>query len=505
MTTRVLLAACLLTAACTGMSLGENEPGGDTWVEPTPPQPGEHRMGAIAVERDEDQLWVVHEENQGGVARAHLTAIDPTTGASAAVMDVSGVRDRRVAFPADDRMILMAETGGRDQLVLIDTRARRVITSAPKEARYFGTRTSPSGRRLVVADDLDPAGPIHVIDTGTLAHQVLDHGGDLVEATWNHDEEVLLALSVTDPWGDAPVARLLRYDFTGLAAGAPVPAPSVAWELEGYAWDFLFSYTWIGISPDDRWAVFPLIRRTTGPDDGEHVLLVLDQATGAVTLEAGRGPVGFTRDSRWIVSYGVGVGGGQDLWLIDPATRERREVDLPFAGGVSFAVSRETDAIVCVPVDRDEAIGVIYDVAADALITIADGDISLGEYVTRRGSDELWLVTRGALEVLSLAEGTLDNLVDASAQVSTINVRPSVGQAIVGSAERAWVLRIDMATRERLGAAIRLPSPFDTSAPTTFPQRRSRVRDDRVQSAFDPAYRVAPSAARSGVWVAPRE
>lgn len=110
------------------------------------------------------------------MARAHLTASDPTTGASAEVMDVSGVRDRRVVFPADDRMILMAETGGRDQLVLIDTRTRRRIASAAEEARYYGTRTSPSGRRLVVADDLDPAGPIHVIDTGTLAHEVLDRG-----------------------------------------------------------------------------------------------------------------------------------------------------------------------------------------------------------------------------------------------------------------------------------------------------------------------------------------
>lgn len=500
MSTRALVVACLATAACTGMSLGENEPGGDTWVEPTPPQPGEHRMGAIAVERDEDQLWVVHEENQGDTTRAHLAAIDPTTGATAAVMDVSGVRDRRVVFPADDRMILMAETGGRDQLVLIDTRTRRMIASAAKEARYHGTRTSPSGRRLVVADDLDPAGPIHVIDTGTLSHEVLDHGGDLVEAMWNHDEEVLLALSVTDPWGDTPVARLLRYDFTGVAPGAAVPTPSVAWELDGYAWDFLFSYTWIGISPDDRWAVFPLIKRTTGPDDGEHVLLVLDQSTGAVTLEPGRGPVGFTRDSRWIVSYGPG-GGGQDLWLIDPATRERRVVDLPFDAGVSFAVSRETDAIVCVPVSSDEAFGVIYDVAADALIPIPDGDVSLWEYVTRRGSDELWLVSGGALKVLSLSAGTLEDLVDGSARVSTINVRPSADEAVVGSGERAWVQRIDMASRDRIGAAIRLPSPYDTSAPATFPQRRSRVRDDRVQSAFDPAYRAAPTAARPGARV----
>ena len=263
------------------MSLGENEPGGDTYVDPPPPAAGEHRMGALAVERDEDQLWLVHEANRDGAIRTHLAAVDPETGSTFDVMDVAGLGDLRVVFPADDRMIIMGESGGRDQLVLLDTAARRPIAWQTAPTWYWGTRTSPSGRALVVADNVAPLAPLHVIDTATLDYQVIAHGGEAIEAMWNHAEDVLLALSVSDPFADDPVARLLRYDLRDRDPSAPLPEPDVMWELVGYGWDFWFSFTWIGISPDDAWAVFPLIKRTTGLDAGQHVLLVLDQTTGA--------------------------------------------------------------------------------------------------------------------------------------------------------------------------------------------------------------------------------
>ncbi|HWM86921.1 MAG TPA: hypothetical protein VNO33_13805, partial [Kofleriaceae bacterium] len=75
-------------SACTGLSLGENGAGQDTHVDPDEPAEGEHVMGAIAIERDEDRLWVVHEELRGGSRIGHLTAIDPDSGAATEVMDV---------------------------------------------------------------------------------------------------------------------------------------------------------------------------------------------------------------------------------------------------------------------------------------------------------------------------------------------------------------------------------------------------------------------------------
>src|SRR4030095_30538 len=94
------LAGCLVLASgCTGLSLGENMPGGDTWVDPGDTYPGEHHMGAVAVERDEDQLWVVHEENRDGIRRAHLSAISGSRGTTYEGLDVTDLSDRRVGFP----------------------------------------------------------------------------------------------------------------------------------------------------------------------------------------------------------------------------------------------------------------------------------------------------------------------------------------------------------------------------------------------------------------------
>ena len=66
------------------------------------------------MERDEDQVWVVHEDTRDGGVRAHLTAIEPDTGATHEVLDVTGTEDRRVVFPADDRMLLMAQRSGEE-------------------------------------------------------------------------------------------------------------------------------------------------------------------------------------------------------------------------------------------------------------------------------------------------------------------------------------------------------------------------------------------------------
>jgi DNA-binding beta-propeller fold protein YncE len=476
----------ILLTGCTGFSLGENMPGGDTPVDPDLPEPGQHRMGAIAVEPDEAQLWVVHEANEGGDIRAHLSAVDPVTGATSEVLDVSGTADRRVVFPSADRMILFAQTGDRDNLTLIDTSNRTAVTSVLAPTWYWGTRTAPSGNAVVVADNNDPNLALHVIDTKTLGHQVIVHDGDMVEGMWNHSEDVFIALSVTDPFGSHPVAKLLRYDWRGVDFSQPLPGPTVEWSLAGYGWDFWFSFTWIGISPDDHWAVFPLIKHTAGADNGEHVLLVLDQTTGGVSLVPGSGPVGFTRDSSRIVSYGVNAArNAEDLWLIDPASHATQVVTLPWQNLVSFFPMHDIDDIVVTPSWSGGPVA-IYDQPTNAVRSVGNGDpMTLDDFVSRPGKGELWLESGGTVAALDVAHATLTTI-NLGAMTSTINVRPSADQAVVGDGSTARIFRVDMATHA-VTKPIQLPSPFGSfgqgNAISSIAVRHA------AQSTFDPAYK----------------
>lgn len=451
MTRRLLLLLGL--SGCTGFSLGENTPGGDTWTDPPRTEVGEHHVGAIAVERDEDQLWVVHEQNKNGTRRAHLAAIDPIGGVATDLLDVSSSTDRRVVFPAADRMLLMAQRNGQENLVLFDTQTRTRIRSTTKPTWYWGTRTAPSGRAVVVADNAHPQSPLHVIDLATLEHQVLPHDGEYVEAMWNHDSDVLIALSVTET--PAPRAKLLRFDLEGADLAAPLPEPTVMWELDGYGWDLLFSFTWIGVSPDDRWAVFPLIKHAGG--EQQHVLLVLDQATGGVTLVPGKGPVGFTHDSSRIVSYGEAAEGtAQDLWLIDPITKARTVVPTGYPL-VSFFPSRDSDHIaITSPVTNQHL--TVYDTRSQSLRSTGQY-VSLNDFVTRPGRGQLFAESAGSVFALDLAAATATPIA-LPALVGNINVRPTADQFVATDKELAKIYRVGMETRALYGRAIELPSPF---------------------------------------------
>lgn len=465
-----LLLAC---TACTGFSLGENTPGGDDWVDPPPPLEGEHLLGAIAVEPDEDQLWVVHEEMRAGARRAFLAAVDPTSGTTHDIADVTTSTDRRVMFADGNRMLFMAQSGGTESLTLFDTTTRTPIAQTTKPTWYWGTRTAPSGRAVVVADNADPKAPLHVIDLATLQHQVLAHDGDHIEAMWNHDSDVLLALSVTESANAPPRAKLLRYDLTTHDFRQPLPAPTTLWQLDGYGWDLLFSFTWIGISPDDRWAVFPLIKYSGTEQDAEHVLLILDQTTGGVKLAPGRGPVGFTRDSRSIVSYGVRQTEEQvheDLWLIDPSTLATtvRPTSYPL---VSFAPMRHSDHVVAVHAFGGTTLE-IHDLARSGARTVTMASASLADFVTKPG--HVWMESTGTVTDLDLATASVTS-VALPDPAGNINIRPSFDQAVIAAATRAAIYRVDMTTRQLVGAPITLPRPFarpETSERTVANERR---------------------------------
>ena len=504
----MLGAIAALAAGCTGLSLDENGNGQDTWVDPDVGV-GEHGMGAIAVERDEDQLWVVHEEERDGLRVSHLTAIDAATGVVHEVMDVTGTEDRRVVFPADDRMLLLAQEDGEEHLVLFDTDRREPIASRLAPTWYWGTRRSPSGRFLAVADNDAEGAPIHIIDLATLETRVLPQDTDALEGMWYQGEDVLLTVGVTDPFGESPAARIRRYDLRGMDGGDALPDPDLDLALPGVDWDGLFSFTWITVSPDDRWAAFPLRK------GDEHRLFVLDLESGELASMLGRGPVGFTPDARRLVSYDYLDDGDEDsdedsddqvlLRLIDPVTHAAEDVPIEIALPSFFVGHERNDVVVTSAIGGEDP--VLHYRVDDGTMTEVRGAASadLTDFVAPPGRDELWLASAGALLRVDLAADALEDQ-DLPFELASVNVRPVAGELALGESEaRVW--RFDLADRALVGDAIALPSPFERDAQHGLPTARRAGRRAAVahavahraaQSAFDPAFRreQARSAAR---------
>jgi hypothetical protein len=369
---------------------------------------------------------------------------------------VSGTEDRLVVFPADDRMLLMARgADGDEHFVLIDTAARAVLAKRVVPAWYWSPRSAPSGRALVV-NNIEGVGSLHVLDTATLQYRELAYGGARIDAMWNHDRDVLTAISVVDPFTDHPHARLLQWDFEGVDLSGPLPEPTVQWELDGYDWDSSFSFTWIGISPDDRWAVFPVIKKITG----ESVLLVLDQDSGEVRLTPGRGPVGFLHDSSAIVSYGHASDGtpGDDLWLIDPVTLARTTARLPTDSEVSFFPTHESPHVGVTPVlDVHEQPLLIYNTSTGAMVPSSRIGIDLHDFVSRPG--HLYVESSRVVFDLAVETGVMRE-VALGEPVHHISATPGTDRAYAAAVETATIYPIDTVNAVQSGAAFHIPSPF---------------------------------------------
>src|SRR5438067_1701452 len=144
----------VLATGCTGAVM-DNQPGQDSWLDPN--FTTAHSVGALAVEKDETHVWLVH----GGTKyygtpneehRAFLSAIDPLNGHVKDVLDVTQGTDRRMVFTGPSSAVLMTEFDGAERLDVLDTDGLTVQNEQVVPALYAGTRTSPSGRFLAVAD-----------------------------------------------------------------------------------------------------------------------------------------------------------------------------------------------------------------------------------------------------------------------------------------------------------------------------------------------------------------
>src|SRR5215831_6714651 len=158
------LSLLLLTfTACTGLSLGENQPGDDTWLE----------AGSIAVDPNSETSFVLSASSK--TMRKALYAIAPS-GYPQRVADLTDFTDSRLLFPSSG-LLLMAEFQGTDRLRLLDQSTFAPIKSVETGARYNGTRMSPSRQWIAVANNADARLPIHLIDARSLAIHPIPHDG----------------------------------------------------------------------------------------------------------------------------------------------------------------------------------------------------------------------------------------------------------------------------------------------------------------------------------------
>lgn len=454
MTNRFVLGivAMVGTAACTGATLGENDPGADTYLE----------YGAIAVDDRSDTCFVMQKSTTEGVEYKQLMAVVPDQGTSRTMADMTGRQDARILFPSSG-VLVMSEDDGRDRLDLHHAQTLERIATAQVDVRYHGTRMSPGRGYVAVADNTSDHAPIHLIDATTLERRVLPHDGEWLEAMWMNERDTLMAVVFYDIYGTAPRARILGWNVLDLVNAGFERDEAGYWthrvmdiDVPDVNPDMMFSFTWVGVSPDDRYAVFPVVGQGEAGAD-EHQLLVLDTTTQEVRVVAdAKGPVGFTPDGSTIVSYTDTADGlGQNLLLIDAVTLEKDEQAVPIEGGITYFVSHDGNYVVVASNWGDQRL-VLYDVDNESLTEMAGPGIGLDEFVSRLGHRELWLVDRQALYRLDLDAGDLET-VPTSFAPEHINILRNHDWLVLDDARSERLVFFDPADKQTVSSVSLAP------------------------------------------------
>lgn len=464
--------AALLAAGCEGLTLGGKDPGQDTYLG----------LGAIAVDPATDTAFRLFRftpaQTEGESAvdmKTHLYAAKQGWNAAREVRDLTGQEDLRMLFPGD-RILLMAESEGVDVLTTIDRSTFATLRTKTTASRYHGTRTSPSGRYVAVCDNLVSPCPIHVIDATTLESTIVPHDGTWLEMQWLNGSDRLVAIVFTGT-GASAHARILAWNVEGRNlpdlkpdASGLWPSPLLDVDVTGVDMDMLFSFTWVGISPDDRYAVFPV--RAYLPEDAPNAestvlgftyrLLVVDLADGSVrTVDRAQGPVGFTPDGSTIVSFRHDWKKVKDdkgaetteksaarLVLIDRATLAETEADLPFEAGPQYYVTREGNLIVATSLIEPGQV-LLWDVSQKAGKTLSGTNVRLNEFVERTGHAELWILSDGLLR-MDLEQMTLET-VDLPWKTSHLNRLPTADRLVFDDTDNNRFVFFDPDAREVAG------------------------------------------------------
>jgi hypothetical protein len=418
-----------LLAGCTGLALGENDPNGNlgTWLG----------TGDIAVDPSSETSFVlVHQKGQQGTPpSATLHAVRAGESTSESVLDLSGRHDPRLLFTSNG-VFVMSQKDHKEHFTVLDPATFSPRVEADSDTWYWGTRLSASRRWVGVADNAKTKYPLNVIDSESLDIRVLPHGGDQVEMMFANVTDELFAISVDDV---AHGGRILGWDMTflskagfatgedGLWAGSNFDVP-----IDNVAFDELFSYSWVAVSPDDRQVVVPLLAWRDAPDwpaDADHFLAVLDTRTRETRLVPdAKGPVGFTPDGATIVSYN-----DAGLVLIDAQTLVTEEETVPNDGGIHFFVSHAGNfVLVASSTGGEDLVLVDTDSGKQTKMKGRRIDLGMDEFVSRTDADELWAVQGGGLFKVDLDGATISQM-DLPFKAEHIGILPKRDELVLGS------------------------------------------------------------------------
>jgi hypothetical protein len=384
-----------------------------------------------------------------------IFAVHPDTGAVTTIADMRPYEDVRILFP-QDAVLIMGEHNGEDELRMLDNETFAELDRKDSGAQYNGTRLSPSRRYLAVADNHQTAAPIHVIEMDNLEQHVIPHAGDWLEAMWFNSSDVLLSAIFYASGAPSAHARLLAWDIETLAASGFETGPDGLWAepvldatVPGAEMDFFFSYTWVGISPDDGYGVIPVMHKHPQETQTTHRLTVTDLVTGEVRLvDNARGPVGFTPDGGTIVSYRYidNTQGDPEPWLlmIDVVNLEEDLVELPGISMPQYFITRDGNYVVVASSFGNERL-LLHDVDTGETNEVYGPEIGLYEFVSRTPEGELWLVD-GGLFKLDLFHGQLTE-VSLSWTPAHINILRQRDLLVVDDSRRARLIFLDPITQ----------------------------------------------------------
>lgn len=481
--------------ACTGATFGERGAGEDTYLEPNDfHETGDGRvvgLGSIGVDPATEVSFVVQEVrryddegNEGSVEvdlRKTLFAVPPEAIAPSGRVDLSHLSDLRILFPGDD-VVVLGEEGGADYLGFLDPETLQVNETLPAldGARYHGTRLSPSRRWLAVCDNNQDPCPIHVVDLDTRTTEVIPHDGFWLEAMWLKHSDTLVAVIFyaddSDTTADETRARVVTFPMGEVAAcGFSVDAGT--WcgraldvELPGASPDWLFSFTWLGIAPDDGVVAVPYLL------GGEHVVTLVDAQDGSArTVEDAYGPVGFTPDGSTVVSYRYHTEEAPpcdedlepedcpaaettpQLALIDVEDLTVATIDLPTIDMPEYFVSRAGNLVVVADAWAGGQL-VLADLDQGSATALRGPDVALRELVAMPDSAEIWVADDGLFRV-DLLEGVVEQESPGLTPVA-INVLPSRNRLVMDDGEGRSLVFFDPDQRTETARAI-LPLPLE--------------------------------------------
>lgn len=427
------LCALVCCSACSGLTFNERSPSNDNFIGDVPDlDAGQIALGSIAVHLDSNTAVLMRAESRNDGTSQQIFTVDVENSRVSAPLNIRGEEDVRVTFPAND-YLLFTEKFGRDTLRRVDLETNAVLQQRDFPVRFHGTRTSASRHWVAVADNSSGAPNTHIIDTNDLSSTILPTNGDWLEATWLRTRDEFVVIEFFNAYTDRAYARVLSWTMTKLVESNFVmtdegyfPDPEIDMRIDNVQEDGFFSYTWIGVSPNDSQIVIPVHYRISESQSDER-WIVIDTATHDLRwVEAPVAPVGFTPDGSTIVAQDTTyvdeeVHGA--LLLVDATTLEKGHIPLPIVSAPTFFVSHAGNLVVAAPSwPLETAPLVLVDLDTEEVAQLEGGPRALGEFAVAPSTQELWLLEYPLLENTKLFRV---NMMDATWEQMSLSFDPS--------------------------------------------------------------------------------